>query len=95
MLAGGGYYRGSTVLLSGTAGTGKTSLAAHLADATCVRGERCMYFSFEESPAQIIRNMRSIGVKPRPTRQIRPAALPLRHVPTMQGSRCTSRRCTS
>ena len=62
MLTGGGYYRGSTILLSGTAGTGKTSLAAHLAAATCARGERCMYFSFEESPAQIIRNMRSIGV---------------------------------
>src|SRR6478735_11386056 len=62
MLTGGGYYRGSSVLLSGTAGTGKTSLAAHLADATCRRGERCMFFSFEESPAQIVRNMRSIGV---------------------------------
>ena len=62
MLTGGGYYRGSSVLLSGTAGTGKTSVGAHLAAATCARGERCMYFSFEESPAQIIRNMRSIGV---------------------------------
>ena len=62
MLTGGGYYRGSTVLLSGTAGTGKTSLSAHLAHATCRRGERCMFFSFEESPAQIIRNMRSIGI---------------------------------
>jgi circadian clock protein KaiC len=48
--------------LSGTAGTGKTSMAAHLADATCRRGERCMYFSFEESPAQILRNMRAIGI---------------------------------
>jgi circadian clock protein KaiC len=62
MLTGGGYYRGSSVLLTGTAGTGKTSLSAHLADATCRRGERCLYFSFEESADQIIRNMRSIGL---------------------------------
>lgn len=62
MLGGRGFYRGSTVLLSGTAGTGKSSLAAHLAEATCRRGERCMFFSFEESPAQILRNMRSIGI---------------------------------
>jgi circadian clock protein KaiC len=62
MLTGGGYYAGSTILLSGTAGTGKTSLSAHLADATCRRGERCLFFSFEESPAQIMRNMRSIGI---------------------------------
>ena len=57
-----GYYRGNSVLVSGTAGTGKSSLAAHFADATCRRGERCLYFAFEESPSQIIRNMRSIGV---------------------------------
>lgn len=62
MLGGGGYFRGSTVLLTGTAGTGKSSVAAQLARTTCARGERCMYFSFEESPAQIQRNMRSIGV---------------------------------
>ena len=62
MLGGAGYFRGSTVLLSGTAGTGKTSMAAHLVDAACRRGERCLYFSFEESPAQIVRNMRSIGL---------------------------------
>ena len=62
MLGGKGFYRGSTVLLSGTAGTGKSSVAAHLASASCKRGERCMYFSFEESPAQILRNMRVIGV---------------------------------
>jgi len=62
MLGGKGFYRGSSILLSGTAGTGKTSMAAHLADATCRRGERCMYFSFEESPAQILRNMRAIGI---------------------------------
>jgi circadian clock protein KaiC len=58
----GGYYRGSSILISGTAGTGKTSLAAHMADATCRRGERCLYFAFEESAAQIARNMKSIGL---------------------------------
>jgi circadian clock protein KaiC len=62
MLGGQGYYRGSTILISGTAGTGKTSLAAHFVGAACKRGERCLYFAFEESPSQILRNMRSIGV---------------------------------
>jgi circadian clock protein KaiC len=62
MLGGKGFYRGSTILISGTAGTGKTSLAAHVVDAACRRGERSLYFSFEESPAQLIRNMRSIGL---------------------------------
>jgi circadian clock protein KaiC len=62
MLSGRGYYRGSTILLSGTAGTGKTSLAAHFVDAACRRGERCLYFLFEESPQQLMRNMLSIGV---------------------------------
>ena len=62
MLDGQGYYRGSTILLSGTAGTGKSSVCAHLAHETCKRGERCLYFSFEESPAQILRNMKSIGI---------------------------------
>lgn len=62
MLGGEGFYRGSTILISGTAGTGKTSLAAHFVDAACRRGERCLYFSFEESPAQLTRNMRSIGL---------------------------------
>jgi circadian clock protein KaiC len=62
MLGGKGYYRGSTILVSGTAGTGKTSLAAHFLDAACRRGERCLCFLFEESPQQLLRNMRSIGV---------------------------------
>jgi circadian clock protein KaiC len=62
MLGGKGYFRGSSNLISGTAGTGKTSLAAHFLDAACARGERCVSFSFEESPDQIIRNMRSIGI---------------------------------
>jgi circadian clock protein KaiC len=62
MLGGKGYYRGSTILVSGTAGTGKTSLTAHFLDAACRRGERCLCFLFEESPQQLLRNMRSIGV---------------------------------
>ena len=62
MLGAKGYYRGSSILLSGTAGTGKSSLAAAFVDAACRRGERCLYFSFEESTEQIIRNMRSIGI---------------------------------
>jgi circadian clock protein KaiC len=62
MLEGRGYYRGSSVLVSGTAGTGKSSLAAYFADTTCRRGERCLYLAFEESQDQIIRNMRSIGL---------------------------------
>ncbi|HZT02467.1 MAG TPA: circadian clock protein KaiC [Steroidobacteraceae bacterium] len=62
MLGGRGFYRGSTVLLSGTAGTGKTTLAASFVNAACERGERCLYFLLEESPRQMIRNMRSIGV---------------------------------
>ncbi len=62
MLGGEGYYRGSSVLISGTAGTGKTSVAAHLADSNARRGERCLYFAFEESQAQLVRNMRSIGL---------------------------------
>jgi circadian clock protein KaiC len=66
MLGGRGFYRGSTVLLSGTAGTGKTTLAAHFAHATCERGERCLYYLFEESPAQMVRNMRSAGIDLQP-----------------------------
>ena len=62
MMGGRGYYRGSSVLVSGTAGTGKTSLAAHFACASAARGERCLWFAFEESSSQIIRNMRSIGI---------------------------------
>ena len=62
MLGGHGYFRGSSVLVSGTAGAGKSSVAAHFLDAACRRGERCLAFVFEESPAQIVRNMRSIGI---------------------------------
>src|SRR3954465_9753127 len=56
MLSGKGFYRGTTILVSGTAGTGKTSLAASFADAACRRGERCFYFAFEESQSQAVRN---------------------------------------
>jgi circadian clock protein KaiC len=62
MLGGKGFYRGSSILVSGTAGTGKTSLAAQFTAAACARGERVLYLAFEESPAQLFRNMRSIGV---------------------------------
>jgi circadian clock protein KaiC len=62
MLAGNGFYRGSTVLISGTAGTGKTSLASAFVRAACQRGERSLYLAFEESPEQIKRNMASIGI---------------------------------
>lgn len=62
MLEGKGYFRGSSILISGTAGTGKTSLVAHAADAACRRGERCLFLAFEESQDQIVRNMRSIGI---------------------------------
>lgn len=66
MLSGKGLFRGSSVLISGTAGTGKSSMAAHFALAACLRGERCLYFAFEESMDQIIRNMRSIGIDLQP-----------------------------
>lgn len=62
MMGGKGFFRGSSILMSGTSGTGKTSVAAHFVDAACRRGERCLYFAFEESPRQIVRNMRSIGL---------------------------------
>jgi circadian clock protein KaiC len=63
MMEGKGFYRGSTVLISGTAGVGKTSIASHFAEAACMRGERVLYFCFEESPNQLMRNMLSIGIK--------------------------------
>jgi circadian clock protein KaiC len=62
MLGDKGYFRGSSILVSGGAGTGKTSLAAYFANAACRRGESSLYFAFEESAAQIVRNLRSIGL---------------------------------
>jgi circadian clock protein KaiC len=66
MLGGKGYFRGSMVLVSGTAGTGKTSVAGHFVDAACRRGEKALFFAFEESAGQIMRNLRSIGVELKP-----------------------------
>jgi len=63
MLDGNGFYRGSSILVSGTAGTGKSTIAAHFVAAACQRGERALFFGFEESQEQIIRNMRSVGVE--------------------------------
>ena len=62
MLAGKGFYRGSSILVSGQAGTGKTSIAATFVNAACKRGEKCLFFIFEESESQLVRNMKSIGI---------------------------------
>jgi len=62
MLGAHGYYKGSSILISGASGSGKTIFGSHFADATCARGERCLYFAFEESPGQIVRNVRSVGL---------------------------------
>lgn len=62
MLGGDGFYKGSSILVSGTAGTGKTSIAGSFVEGSCMAGRRCIYFAFEESPQQIIRNMRSINI---------------------------------
>jgi circadian clock protein KaiC len=66
MLGGKGYFRGSSILISGTAGTGKTSVAAEFVAAACGRREKAIFFSFEESPGQVTRNMRSIGIDLQP-----------------------------
>jgi circadian clock protein KaiC len=93
MLDGKGPYRGSSVLVSGTAGTGKSTLAAQFCDAACARGERAIYFGFEESEAQIIRNMASVGISLAPWvkqgllqfRCVRPSLLgPEAHLASMQ-----------
>ncbi|HEX2329401.1 MAG TPA: circadian clock protein KaiC [Candidatus Angelobacter sp.] len=62
MLGGKGFYRGSSILISGTAGTGKSSYCAAFTNAACARGEKALYFAFEESPTQILRNMSSVGI---------------------------------
>ncbi|HTY81716.1 MAG TPA: circadian clock protein KaiC [Dehalococcoidales bacterium] len=66
MLGGKGFIKGSAILVSGMVGTGKTSLAASLVNENCRRGQRCLYYAFEEAPSQIIRNMRSIGIDLQP-----------------------------
>jgi circadian clock protein KaiC len=68
MLGDGGYYKGSTVLVSGGAGTGKSTLAAQFCDAACSRGDRALYFAFEESEAEVLRNMASVGIDLTPWR---------------------------
>ena len=62
MLGGRGFFRGSSILISGTAGTGKSSISARFAETSCLAGRRTLYFAFEEAPSQIVRNMRSIGI---------------------------------
>jgi circadian clock protein KaiC len=62
MLEGQGYYKGSSILVSGMAGSGKSTVSAQFADSVCASGKRCIYFAMEESPHQIVRNMRSIGI---------------------------------
>ncbi len=66
MLGGKGFYKGSSILVSGASGNGKSSVTAHFANNTCKNGEKCLFFAFEESPKQIIRNMRSIGIDLQP-----------------------------
>ena len=66
MLSGQGFYKGSTIMVSGSPGTGKTSIACTFANAVCKKGERCIYFALEESPSQILRNMNSIGLNLEP-----------------------------
>ena len=84
MLGGKGYFRGSSVLLSGPPGTGKSSVCAAFLDAACRRGERALLFAFEESAAQILRNMRSIGIDLEP--HIRQGLLVIHASrPTLQG----------
>ncbi|MGD0604844.1 MAG: ATPase domain-containing protein, partial [Streptosporangiaceae bacterium] len=65
-MLGGGMFRGSTLMVSGTSGTGKTSLGAHVVNAACARGEQALMVLLEESPEQVLRNMRSIGLNLRP-----------------------------
>ncbi len=62
MITGGGFYRGSSILISGASGTGKSTLSAAFLDAACARGERCILFAYEESASQIMRNMTSVGI---------------------------------
>ncbi len=95
MFGGKGYFSGGTLLVSGSAGTGKSSIAAHFIDAACRRGERCIYFAFEESPDQIVRNMRSIGIDLRPVAPRRHCCASPPRVPPASGWRCISAPCSS
>ena len=84
MLEGKGFFRGTNVLVTGTAGTGKTSLSATFIDSTCRSGEKCLYLAFEESPQQLMRNMRSIGIDLQPWLDARLLHLHAAR-PTLQG----------
>ena len=95
MLGGAGVYRGTSVLVSGSAGTGKSSIAAHFANASCERGESCLYFAFEESSSQMIRNMRSIGIDLRAHGSMRGSCGWSPVAPPRPAWRCTWPRCTS
>lgn len=66
MLDGKGYFRGSSILITGMAGTGKSTIAAHFAVETCRREDCCLYIAFEEAPQQILRNMQSVGLDLKP-----------------------------
>ena len=95
MLGGKGFFQGMiSILLSGSAGTGKSSVAAHLAGAACRRGERCLFFSFEESPSQIMRNMKSIGLDLEPHVK-RGCCNFIPRAPPFMAWRCTWSVCTS
>ncbi len=84
LFSGGGIYRGSSTLITGSAGTSKTILASYFAKSSCRRNEKVLYFSFEESPGQLLRNMRTIGIDFKPETD---AGLLLIHAsrPSLQG----------
>ena len=84
-MLGGGVYRGSSMMISGTAGTGKTSIGAPWSTPPARRGEKALFFSFEESPDQLVRNMRSIGIDLQRWIDAGPAADPRRCRPTAFG----------
>ena len=92
MLGGGGFFRGSTVLVSGAAGSGKTSLAASFARRACREGKRCLFFTFEESSSQVVRNMRSIGIDLAPLME-QTSSASMRRGPAPAAWRCTWPGC--
>ncbi|MCK7501546.1 MAG: hypothetical protein MZW92_74605 [Comamonadaceae bacterium] len=95
MLGGAGFFRGSSILLSGTRGHRQDqSSAAIFAEAACRRGERVLYFSFEESPSQIVRNMRSIGHRPGAAGSSRACCSSTPRGPRSAAWRCTWPACS-
>ena len=95
MLGGGGVYRGSSILVSGAPGTGKSSVAASFVNAACARGERALLFAYEESESQLLRNMRSIGLDLQPLGQQGAAADRRRRGPRCTGWSSTWCTCTT